>query len=844
MAVKKQTTRSSKKPATERKSAKKVAARKTVAKKVVRKTASKRVSTTAKKASSRCTSTKAAPEPAPEVKLPNNMSQRAQAKADAIRIDLAEEWRKSFFSIAYVSGLCFVLLGIGISTIATFSGLNLSGQAAQVLTTNSLDPQVNSMDAVLSGPLPVDFQLTSVLPDTIESSERISFTVTNAQLVRASLLPAPCDGTTGFLQLDAENVSSDNYRVAIEPTSYAPGFYCFRVNVQPIGYRDYRDLKTYGGTKQIRIGPAGAFDTTKDDDANTADPTPTPTPAPSDDTTDDAPVMAQPSVTEEDNTIEEIDDGRTTFEPDSVEQVPEAESGRVFALFSQNTTLTGVVTIGVSVPDDLQFIELYARPTNSLNSRFVGLATLRFGRYNFVVNTPDRLPNGTYDFYAQGKNASGETFQTEPLQLRVSNPVQTTSNTADPITSSGPTVQTEPTAPVRPRPTDVSPVANVRTATNTEDDARLERELAPTPLEESVEEPDADARAALSALRENRSEVERLLQNYAAAQQTGDEILIAEARAAIDEKRAEIVNADLSDEDTRDGAVELDRQLTERLENVKERITRFEEVRRQRSEGGTALDTDGDGISDIDERVLYGTDPEAADSDNDGVADGIEIVRGFNPNSDEPEAVIVFESPRDSIGLVREDVLSIQEVVPVVPVDRQPNEPDVRTEIRGKALPNSFVTLYIFSTPIVVTVRTDADGSFVYTLDKELEDGEHDVFVAVTDNTGSIIAQSNPFSFVKEAQAFTPVDAAESEVVSNRTVIETVNQNSYGTVAGLGILALGLILIMLGISLRKRSDEVEMTVPSGDSDDDSTAGTPEDAKATRSSRSNEHIDAT
>jgi hypothetical protein len=100
----------------------------------------------------------------------------------------------------------------------------------------------------------------------------------------------------------------------------------------------------------------------------------------------------------------------------------------------------------------------------------------------------------------------------------------------------------------------------------------------------------------------------------------------------------------------------------------------------------------------------------------------------------------------------------------------------------------------------------------VYTLDRELEDGSHDVYVAVTDTTGSIVAQSNTFSFIKQAQAFTPIDAAEASVVSDTRAIEPTNTvSSFGTVAGMGVLSLGLILLMLGISLRLRQPEKELS---------------------------------
>ena len=259
----------------------------------------------------------------------------------------------------------------------------------------------------------------------------------------------------------------------------------------------------------------------------------------------------------------------------------------------------------------------------------------------------------------------------------------------------------------------------------------------------------------------------------------------------------------------------IEEELGLRIDSLKSRINTFEDLRRTSSQEDIRKDTDGDGVSDFDENNLYHTDVHQPDSDNDGFTDGIEVMRGFNPNDPAGEATVSYELPQETIGLEVPDLLKIDEVLPSIK-QTSDTASTVQSEIHGKGLPNSYVTLYIFSTPTIVTVRTDADGSFVYTFEKELEDGEHQVYAAVTDNTGNIVAQSSPFRFIKEAQAYTPTNEAGSLGVNSQTLNDYKKFNLYNTVIGVGILGLGIILLMLGFGIGKRKDEEAIIITEND----------------------------
>jgi hypothetical protein len=205
---------------------------------------------------------------------------------------------------------------------------------------------------------------------------------------------------------------------------------------------------------------------------------------------------------------------------------------------------------------------------------------------------------------------------------------------------------------------------------------------------------------------------------------------------------------------------QLEAEVLKQLEELEDVIVERKTVLRERVGDKVFEDTDKDGISNYDEVHIYKTDPFVVDTDNDGFSDGAEVMGGFNPLDPKAEAVVVYEQPRTD-GFVEEDTFKVEEVS-VSEVTKKPDgkEDAGKIKLQGKAPANSFVTVYIYSTPVIVTVKTDENGNWVYELDKDLEDGDHEAYVAITDNAGKIYAKSKPLPFVKEATAVTVDEAA------------------------------------------------------------------------------------
>jgi len=180
------------------------------------------------------------------------------------------------------------------------------------------------------------------------------------------------------------------------------------------------------------------------------------------------------------------------------------------------------------------------------------------------------------------------------------------------------------------------------------------------------------------------------------------------------------------------------------------------------------VDSDGDSIpDDLEKRI--GTNPEKADTDGDGYKDGEEIIAGYNPLGDGKleiklsaidQAILsnqTIEHPTSS-GAEKEN-FTIERIENVATTEYQ-TENDNGYMIYGKAEPNSVATVYIYSDiPVITTVEVDEYGNWEYYFEEPLEDGEHEMYVAINDNTGKVLDKSKPLDFlIQKARAVSPQD--------------------------------------------------------------------------------------
>ena len=463
--------------------------------------------------------------------------------------------------------------------------------------------------------------------------------------------------------------------------------------------------------------------------------------------------------------------------------------------------LSKFATISITT-SPVEWVEVYANRKSTLTSHFLGLATRRSDTDWMFTWDTTQSPNGEYTLYTRVKSAHGFTEgarQTASvLNETAIKLLETQESRIDSIHEVTTTLTQE-----------TSDIQEAETAKNSESKKRVYVQSVhdfTTSLTLTDEEQDF----LNTFLTTFRTQLDVLLTALAQSKRSGDALAEEASRKAIEEFTTQTYSAFLetmSQSEIKDTVQSYIRETTQVLE---ERTLRNEILISERLKDTSTADADSDGVSDYDEIHLYKTNPFVADTDGDGYPDGSEIVRGYNPLNNAPEAIAAFESPRDT-GVVRDDLFSITDIVTIKP-EKEDESP--KALITGKGLPNSFITLYIYSMPIVVTVKTNADGTWSYIFDKELEDGTHEVYVGIIDNEGTIVAKSNPLQFIKTAEAYTKADSVSAALKAQDSAQSFLSSSNMFIVASILIVAFGIILFGLGTYVRRqeRFDEANLSV--------------------------------
>lgn len=222
-------------------------------------------------------------------------------------------------------------------------------------------------------------------------------------------------------------------------------------------------------------------------------------------------------------------------------------------------------------------------------------------------------------------------------------------------------------------------------------------------------------------------------------------------------------------------------------------------------------DKDSDGLPD-DLESYYGTDPNKADTDADGFADGQEVFNNYNPLGEgklDKErtaldqvvlAKLFLEEPKTS-ALLADSNWQIAGA----------NSAEGSMKFSGQATPNTWVNIFVYSDiPLLATTKTDINGNWSYSIDDPLTEGVHQVYIASNDKNGKLLVQSAPLTFLVANidNDLPPVGAGQQVNVTSDVVAEK-SWTIYYIIGGtfLFLVLLGIILLFIK-QRRQRPDNM------------------------------------
>lgn len=431
-------------------------------------------------------------------------------------------------------------------------------------------------------------------------------------------------------------------------------------------------------------------------------------------------------------------------------------------------------------------VEIFANSTGSLAPLYVGQASKSgTGTFTYVWDS-STLTNGSYEIFARASNGT-QTVDSNKVSVSVSNTGGTVSDTLPRVSAGEITTLSQELKRVESATTEAQrALEKEASAATTEYIEGLKKEAAKkTDGGETVTWLETKQKEILMAAEEAARTRDTL-----SATSTLEKVLLSDL-AEVRLEAENLLGAKIA-------TSTLDTALVKKITDAVRVSVTAETLARERVGEAITNDSDSDSVSDYDELYVFLTNPLVPDTDADGTSDADEITKGSDPVMS-GTTPIAYGDVLTEGTVVGEDVLSAT-VVLAGEVETVGTEKSLKNIIfRGKGLPNSFVTLYIFSDPIIVTTRTNQNGEWEYVFDRELADGRHEVYVAVVGSAGKIVAKSNPLPFVKQAEA---VSFGPNATYNERPGFFTPGSIIL-TVSLVGLAIVG-VLILIGVSRRSR----------------------------------------
>jgi len=493
-----------------------------------------------------------------------------------------------------------------------------------------------------------------------------------------------------------------------------------------------------------------------------------------------------------------------------------------------NQVLEGKVNIDFSANGVLS-VEFYIRRPGSLSSIYLGRAAKQNGQLWKYLWQTDNYPNGDYNLYAETSSQYGR-YESEAIKVIISNPQlpkKESKDKADEIIKQKEDInkksqeeKSEDKNQLKKeikdetirfkeeiKPLDEEETEEIKQKAIEEINKTIEREIAPEieKLDNKIEKITV-AQKDLKELEKSEKKEEKKEEKE---QKKAELVQLVKEKEVIKEdiikKSEEIltkeevkINLDKIVQNQPEKKIEVSvekekikQDVTQQVEDLDQFLSNKETERYDKLKGIESKDSDNDGILDLEE-IRLGTDLLNPDTDGDGYLDSDEVKHGYNPLIPSPGDKIIFEDPREKGEIKKEYEVTLAEAKIL-------EDGSFNILLSGKGLPNSFVTIYIYSSlPTVVIAKTDANGNWSYLLDKPLEDGEHQVYVAVTNNKGEISHKSATKYFIQQAQAITYT--ADSSIFDEDSS-ELGSDNEKSLKMAYVFLGLSIIVFCAGVAL-------------------------------------------